>query len=119
MTIPGVFHLSLDAPSAGAARLRLSGHLDDEAARSVLHAAADVVKSGCSSLEVDLADLESFEPEAVYAVVGCARLSRYVPEGVTVLIGSPASEALVDTAGVPPHPAAAHVPGTMVPCPAC
>lgn len=114
-----MFHLSLDSPAAGAARLRLSGHLDDEAARQVLHAAADVVKSGCSSLVVDMAELESFEPEAAYAVVGCTKLSRYVPEGVAVLTGSEASEALADTAGVPPHPAEAHVPGTMVPCPAC
>ena len=118
-TIPAVFHLSLDAPAAGAARLRLSGHLDDAAARQVLHAAADVVKCGCSSLVVDLADLESFEPEAAYAVVGCTKLSRYVPDGVAVLTGSEAGEALVDTAGVPPHPAEAHAPGTMVPCPAC
>lgn len=118
-TIPRVFHLSLDAPTAGAARLRLSGHLDSAAARQVLHAAADVVKCGCSSLVVDMAELESFEPEAAYAVVGCSKLSRYVPEGVAVLTGSEASEALADTAGVPPHPAEAHAPGTMVPCPAC
>ena len=119
VTIPRVFRLSLDAPTAGAARLRLSGHLDDAAARQVLHAAADVVKCGCSSLVVDMAELESFEPEAAYAVVGCTKLSRYIPDGVAVLTGSEASEALADTAGVPPHPAEAHAPGTMVPCPAC
>jgi hypothetical protein len=118
-TICAVFTLSLDAPAAGAARLRLSGHLDDAGAREVLHAAADVVKCGCSWLVVDLGGLDSYDDEAAYAVVGCCRLARWLPDGVTVVAGSAAGSALADTAGVAPHPAAAHAAGTMVPCPAC
>ena len=114
-----MFTLSLDAPALGAARLRLSGHLDDEAARQVLHVAADAVRCGCSKLVVDLADLDSFDAQASYALVGCSQLGRDLPEGVTVVTGSPASEVLADTAGVAQHPADAHSPGTMVPCPAC
>lgn len=118
-TIPAVFRLSVDAPGAGAARLRLVGHLDDAAARQVLHAAADVVKCGCAQLLVDLEDLESYDAEAAYAVVGCTRLARYLPAGVAVVAGSGAGADLAATAGVAPHPAEAHVPGTMVECPAC
>lgn len=114
-----MFTLSLDAPAVGATRLRLSGHLDDEAARQILHAAADAVRCGCSKLVVDMAELSSFDEKASYAVKGCSQLARYLPEGVTVVTGSEASEALADTAGVAPHPAEAHSPGTMVPCPAC
>ena len=114
-----MFTLSLDTPALGAARLRLSGHLDDEAARQLLHAAADVVKCGCSRLVVDLAELDSFDEDAAYAVVGCCRLARWLPEGVAVIAGSEASAALADTAGVAPHPAEAHSAGTMAPCPAC
>ena len=114
-----MFSLLLDAPGAGAARLRLSGHLDDDAARQVLHAAADLVKCGCSSLEVDLVGLDSFDEEAAYAVVGCCRLARFLPDGVTVVAGSETGSELADTAGVVAHPASAHAPGTMVPCPAC
>jgi hypothetical protein len=114
-----VFSLTLDAPAAGAARLRLAGHLDDDGARQVLHAAADVVKCGCSRLVVDLADLDSYDDEAAYAVVGCCRLARWLPDGVTVVAGSDAGSELADTAGVVAHPACAHSPGTMVPCPAC
>jgi hypothetical protein len=118
-TMPVVFSLSLDAPAPGAARLRLEGHLDDEAAREVLHAAADVVKCGCSRLVVDLGGVVSFDDAASYAVVGCSQLSRYLPDGVTVVADSDAGSALADTAGVASHRAAAHLPGTMVACPAC
>ena len=114
-----MFNLCVDAPAAGAARLRLSGHLDDEAARQVLHAAADVVKIGCLKLVVDLGDLVSYDEEAAYALVGCSQLGRYLPDGVAVVADSDAGSALADTAGIAPHPAEAHAPGTMVPCPAC
>ena len=120
MTIVAVFTLSLDAPGARAARLRLAGHLDDDAARDLLHAAADVVRCGCSRLVVDLADLESYDEEAAYAVVGCYRLARYLPEGVAVVTGSDAGADLVDTAGIPPHVhASSAAAGTMTSCPAC
>lgn len=114
-----MFLLSLDAPTAGAARLRLAGHLDDDAARQVLHAAADVVKVGCQQLVVDLGELDSYDEDAAYAVVGCSRLSRFLPEGVAVVAGSDAGASLADRAGIAPHPLEAHLPGTMVPCPAC
>lgn len=114
-----MFSLTLDAPTAGAARLRLSGHLDDDGAREVLHAAADVVKCGCSRLVVDLADLDSFDDDVAYAVVGCCRLARWLPEGVTVVAGSDAGSELADTAGVLAHTDSEHSPGTMVLCPAC
>jgi hypothetical protein len=116
-----VFSLSLDAPAPGAARLRLSGHLDQTAAREVLHAAADVVKCGCSRLVVDLGDLESFDEEASYAVVGCCRLARFLPAGVDVVAESPAGEALADTAGIAArdHVPGSACPGNMVACPAC
>jgi hypothetical protein len=117
--MPGVFSLSLDAPAPGAARLRLEGHLDDEAAREVLHAAADVVKCGCSRLVVDLDGVISFDDAASYAVVGCSQLGRYLPDGVTVVADSDAGSALAGTAGVASHRADAHLPGTMVACPAC
>ena len=118
-----MFTLSLDAPAVGAARLRLAGHLDDAAARDVLHAAADVVRCGCSRLVVDLAGLESFDDDAVYCVTGCTRLSRFLVEGVAVMAGSRAGAALAETAGVVPHSAGAHraqaLAGTVVSCPAC
>ncbi len=118
-----MFTLSLDAPAVGAARLRLAGHLDDVAAREVLHAAADAVRCGCSRLVVDLQDLDSFDAEAAYCVVGCCGLGRFLSEGVAVLAGSAAGEALAQTVGVVPHRADAHaagsLPGTVVSCPAC
>ena len=114
-----MFTLSLDTPALGAARLRLSGHLDDEAARRLLHAAADVVRCGCSRLVVDLAELDSFDEDAAYAVVGCCRLARWLPEGVAVIAGTGAGTELADTAGVAPHPVEGHSAGTMVTCPAC
>ena len=80
-----MFTLTLDAPGAGAARLRLAGHLDGEAAREVLHAAADVVRCGCSRLVVDLDGLTSWDDDATYAVVGCTRLARWLPQGVDVI----------------------------------
>ena len=124
MTISPVFTLSLDAPAARAARLRLAGHLDDAAARDLLHAAADVVRCGCSRLVVDLAELESYDEEAAYAVVGCYRLGRYLADGVTVVTGSEAGAELVDTAGIEAHEhekdsATGSIPGSMASCPAC
>jgi hypothetical protein len=114
-----VFLLCVDAPDAGAARLRLSGHLDDAAARQVLHAAADVVRCGCSRLVVDLADLVSYDDQAAYALTGCARLARWLPDGVSVVAGSGVGSALAERAGVSAHTTEAHTPGTMVACPAC
>jgi hypothetical protein len=112
-----VFTLSVDAPAAGAARLRLVGHLDEPAARQVLHAAADVVRCGCSRLVVDLADVASYDEEAAYAVTGCTRLSRWLPEGVHVVPGAGAGAELAQQAGVAPH---GHCPaGSMASCPAC
>ena len=95
-----VFSLLLDAPAAGAARLRLVGHLDDTAARDLLHAAADVVRCGCSQLVVDLDGLTSFDAEAAYAITGCARLARWLPEGVDVVADSAAARELAARAGV-------------------
>ena len=118
-----MFTLSLDTPAVGAARLRLAGHLDDAAARDVLHAAADVVRCGCSRLVVDLHGLVSFDDDAAYCVIGCWRLGRFLSEGVAVVAGSAAGEALAETAGVVPHTSGAHQPGalagTVVSCPAC
>ena len=105
-----MFTLSVDAPAAGAARLRLAGHLDQPAAREVLHAAADVVKCGCLRLVVDLGEVDSYDEDAAYAVTGCTRLARWLPEGVSVIAGSGAGADLADSAGVP---------GSMVSCPAC
>lgn len=116
-TICRVFSLSVDAPAAGAARLRLIGHLDDIAARQVLHAAADVVKCGCLRLVVDLGEVVSYDEEAAYAVTGCARLARWLPEGVAVLTGAGAGADLAERAGVAPHEHASA--GSMASCPAC
>ena len=112
-----VFTLSVDAPAAGAARLRLAGHLDEPAARQVLHAAADVVRCGCLRLVVDLGQVVSYDEEAAYAVTGCARLARWVPEGVAVVPGEGAGADLAHRAGVAPHGQAPT--GSMAPCPAC
>ena len=117
-----MFTLSVDALPAGAARLRLLGHLDATAARDLLHTAADVARSGCSRLVVDLADLASYAEDAVYALTGCARLGRWLPDGVQVVAGSEAGAVLAERAGVAAHlvhAAAGHLPGTMVACPAC
>ena len=94
-----MFTLTLDALAAGAARLRLAGHLDGEAARDVLHAAADVVRSGCSRLVVDLDGLTSWDDDATYAVVGCTRLARWLPQGVDVVAGGPLQRELVPALG--------------------
>jgi len=93
-----VFTLTLDAPAPGAARLRLAGHLDGEAARDVLHAAADVVRCGCSRLVLDLDGLTSWDADATYAVVGCTRLARWLPAGVEVVGGTRLQRDLVPAA---------------------
>ena len=107
-----VFTLSIDAPAAGAARLRLAGHLDDVAARQVLHAAAEAVKCGCSRLVVDLDGLSSWDDEAAFAVTGCTRLARWLSEGVAVVAATTPGRGLADRAGV-------RVPAMMATCPAC
>lgn len=100
--------LTLDAPKAGHARLRLAGHLDDEAARDLLHAAADVVRCGCDSLVVDLDGLTGFDEPVAYALTGCTRLGRFLPHGVQVVATAAPAAALVARAGLPamPSPAA-------------
>ncbi len=103
-TLGCVFTLSIDAPAAGAARLRLSGHLDDAAAREVLHAAADFVQCGCSRLVVDLDGLSSWDDTASFAVVGCARLARWLPDGVAVVAAATPGRSLADRAGIPAGP---------------
>lgn len=95
-----MFSLSLDAPAPGTARLRLLGHLDGPAAIELLHRAAALVRCGCSRLVVDLDGITSFDDDAAYAVVGCARLARWLPEGVEVVAASDAARDLADRAGV-------------------
>jgi hypothetical protein len=95
-----MFSLVLDCPAVGAARLRLGGHLDEVAAREVLRAAADVVAGGCSRLVVDLSGLQSYDAQAAYALVGCTRLARFLPEGVAVVGDGAAPRALAAAAGV-------------------
>lgn len=95
-----VFTVLLDAPSPGAARLRLQGHLDDAGAREVLQRAATMVHCGCERLVVDLDGVTSFEAEAAYAVVGCTRLARFLPLGVDVIAGEQAGRELAEHAGV-------------------
>ncbi len=109
-----VFNLSIDAPSAGAARLSLSGHFDDDAARQVLRAAADVVQCGCSRLVVDLDGLSSWEDTAAFAVLGCTRLARWLPDGVAVVAAAFPGRGLADRAGIG-HGSDAG-PDIMVPC---
>ncbi len=107
-----VFTLSIDAPAAGAARLRLSGHFDDVAARQVLHAAADAVQCGCSRLVLDLDGLSSWDDEAVFAVTGCTRLARWLTDGVAVVAATNPGKDLADRAGI-------GAPAMMATCPAC
>jgi hypothetical protein len=111
-TLVVVFTLSLDNPAIGAARLRLTGHLDGAAARDVLHAAADVVRCGCTSLVLDLDGLTSWDDDACYAVVGCTQLERWLPEGVDVVAGRGPARELARRAGVVPTAA----PDTMAAC---
>ena len=96
-----MFTLAIDAPAANAARLRLSGHLDDAAARQVLHAAADVVQCGCSRLVLDLDGLLSWDDGAAFAVVGCARLAPWLSDGVAVVAAGRPGRDLADLAGLP------------------
>ncbi len=96
-----MFTLAIDSPAANAARLRLSGHLDDAAARQVLHAAADVVQCGCSRLVVDLDGLVSWDDAAAFAVVGCTRLAPWLSEGVAVVAAGRPGRDLADLAGLP------------------
>ena len=104
--------LSVSVPTAGAAHLALVGHLDDAAARDLLHTAADVAKSGCARLLVDLDGITSYDSEAAFAVLGCWRLARYLPDGVVLVAESATARALADDAGVPAQ-------GIMDTCPAC
>lgn len=97
-----VFTLSLDAPDKGSARLTLAGHLDDTAARDLLHTAATVVKCGCSRLVVDVDGLTGFDPQTAFALTGCARLGRYLSGGVAVVAGTPRGVELAEQAGVEP-----------------
>ncbi len=116
-----MFTLSVDAPAAGAARLRLAGHLDEPGARQVLHAAADFVKCGCLRLVVDLGEVASYDEDAAYAVTGCARLARWLPEGVSVVAGGGAGADLAERAGVEAHAHRTYdaAAGSMASCPAC
>ena len=120
VTLAGVLTISLDLPAPGAARLRLAGHLDDAAARDVLHAAADVVRCGCASLLVDLDGVTSWDDDAVYAVLGCTRLARWLPDGVDVVAGRRAARELAVAAGVTPtapvRATSAPRPDTMTAC---
>jgi hypothetical protein len=112
--------MTLDAPAVGAARLRLAGHLDGEAAREVLHAAADVVRCGCSRLVVDLDGLTSWDDDATYAVVGCTRLARWLPQGVDVVAGGALQRDLVPAQPrTPASPPGAPEADTMAACHAC
>ena len=114
-----MFTMTLDAPAVGAARLRLAGHLDGEAARDVLHAAADVVRGGCLRLVLDLDSLTSWDDDATYAVVGCTRLARWLPGGVDV-VGGPLQRALVPShAATATSPRAERAADTMAACHAC
>lgn len=97
-----MFTLTIDAPGPGAVRLRLSGHLDDAAALEVLHAAADVVKTGCSRLVVDLDAITSFDEASAFAVVGCARLARWLAQGVEVVADTEPGRELAARAGLVP-----------------
>jgi len=101
-----VFDLLLDSPAPGTARLRLTGHLDDAAARVLLHAAADVARSGCTRLVVDLDGLSSWDETAAYAVVGCTRLARWLEDGVGVVASGATGRALAASAGVLTEPQA-------------
>lgn len=115
-----MFTLSLDAPSSGCARLRPNGHLDASAARDLLHAAADVVRSGCSALVLDLDGVESWDADAGYAVVGCTRLARFLPEGVDLVAEQDPGRELARHVGITPSRAAwlpkALRPDTMAAC---
>ena len=122
--------MALDVPAVGAARLRLAGHLDGEAARDVLHAAADVVRCGCSCLVVDLDGLTSWDDDAAFAVIGCTRLARWLRDGVDVVARSTAGRALAAHAGVLPSASASANAASdepddscaadiMTACPAC
>ena len=97
-----MFTLVIDAPTSGAARLRPRGHLDDAAARDLLHAAADVVRCGCSGLVLDLDEVSSWDDGAAFAVVGCTRLARWLPDGVDVVADTVAGRGLAASAGIPP-----------------
>jgi hypothetical protein len=110
--VHAVLSLSVHAPAAGAARLVLGGHLDDEGARDVLHAAADVVRCGCARLVVDLDAITSYDDDAAFAVLGCWRLARFLPDGVVLVAEQATGRALADEAGVPAQ-------GIMGACPAC
>ncbi len=104
--------LTLSVDSPGSARLALAGHLDGAGARDVLHTAADVVRCGCERLVVDLDGVTSYDDDAVFAVLGCWRLARYLPEGVAMVAEREVGRALADDAGVPEQ-------GIMGSCPAC
>ena len=115
-----MFTISLHLGPSGAACLALAGHLDDAAARDLLHAAADVVRCGCSSLVVDLDELVSFDAGAAFAVVGCTRLARWLPGGVEVVATRSPGRDLARAAGVGPARAAQATPtpgpDTMAAC---
>ena len=111
-----MFTLLLDAPTSGAARLRLTGHLDGSAARDVLHAAADVVRCGCSGLVVDLDGVTSWDDGAAFAVVGCTRLARWLPDGVDVVAVTAAGRGLAATAGITDGDGSDLLPDTMAAC---
>ena len=114
-----MFSLRLECPRPGAARLRLVGHLDDVAAREVLHAAATAVACGCRSLHVDLDELTAYDEGTAYALVGCCRLARWLPDGVEVLSGGGAGAALAAAAQVTPGVRTrAATEGIMASCPA-
>lgn len=95
-----MFTLWLDAPAPGSARLRPTGHLDDDAALQLLHQAATAVRCGCARLVVDLDGITSFDDEAAYAVVGCSRLARFLPGGVAVVAAAEPARDLAEAAGV-------------------
>ena len=122
--------IRVDSFAAGAARLRLAGHLDDRGARDLLHVAADVVRCGCSRLVVDLRGVTSWDSDAAFAVVGCTRLARWLQDGVDVVCPDGPARELAAHAGivpgqshaahaVPGSPGSGPAPDTMAACHAC
>lgn len=88
--------VTLDAP--GSARLVVNGHLDDAAAREVLHLAADAVRCGCSCLVLDLEGLDSYDEHGTVAVVGCCRLAPWLDGGVELRADGDVARGLVRSA---------------------
>jgi hypothetical protein len=84
----------MDAPLDECVVLSVTGALDAESGRDLLRMAATAAASGMRVVEVDLSQVRTFTPGAVFAITGCRRLGRLLRGRVRIVPGQGAGREL-------------------------